>query len=90
MIPDGDRRQLAESGHAENEPITTALQGDQKVVTEFILCHHIELCEWITIGVKPVKDVLERDESFKPSRQLWINRADSWYVFDVFHVYGLS
>lgn len=40
--PDGDRRDDAESGHAERRPLAAQAERDQHIVREFVLRDHVE------------------------------------------------
>jgi hypothetical protein len=50
MIPDGDRRQFSESGHAEDENVRRFRKRNHQVVTKLILRDHIELGKWISVA----------------------------------------
>lgn len=43
--PDGDRRQLATSGHAEDQELALGVERNQQIMVEFILRDHVETGE---------------------------------------------
>ena len=68
MVPDDDRRQLAESGYAKRKPLAGIWQWQNEIVTKFVLNDEIELIERNAILLGPIDDVAGGRERGKGGR----------------------
>src|SRR5579871_926613 len=85
MVPDGDRRQIAESRHPEDNPLPLARQRRNQIVAIFVLSHHVERCKSYSRSLEPAKQPLECVDSTQAIRHTRMILDKPRKIIRIFH-----